>query len=86
MVSEQDLTHERELIWKNLITIFNEKKNIPDELLIRRQKKMINLTNIYGKNKFKSITVLNNYLTSKDKLLGEQVFWNTVNRKLKNST
>jgi len=86
-VSEQDLTYQRELIWNNcvniLVDILDDKKYkfMEDDIILRRQKKFIDTTNIRGKNKYKSVNILKTYLKTEDKGLAEQVFWNTVRNK-----
>ena len=80
-VSEDDLTYQRELIWKNMVKLFIE-KNMTDEIMLRRQRRFINQTSVRGKNKYKTLVILNTFLKTKDKDMAEQVFWNTVKGKV----
>lgn len=85
-ISEQDKTYHRELVWNNALNLlidFDKKKFENTEYILRNQKKFINNINVNGKNKYKSVNILNTYLKSKDKNLAEQVFWNTIKNKIK---
>ena len=85
-ISEQDKTYNRELVWNNAINLLInfDKNNFENtEYILRNQKKFINNINVNGKNKYKSVEILNTYLKSKDKNLAEQVFWNTIKNKIK---
>jgi hypothetical protein len=81
--TEQDRTYYRELIWRNALDLFNNKKNKTDKFIINSQKKYIDSFNMNYKNKYKSLDILNNYFKNPDKNLGEQIFWNTINKKIK---
>jgi len=80
-ISEQDLIYQRELIWKNAENLFTEKK-MTGKVMLSRQRKFINKSSIEGKNKYKTLTILNTYLKTKDKHMAEQVFWNTIRNKV----
>lgn len=88
-VTEQERAYQRQLIWNNAFNILMEVKSnknykFTDEninILLRKQKRFIHNTDIYGKNKYKSIKILDTYLKSKDKHLAEQVFLNTLKNK-----
>lgn len=85
-ISEQDKTYHRELVWNNALNLlidFDKKKFENTEYILRNQTKFINNINVNGKNKYKSVEILNTYLKSKDKNLAEQVFWNTIKNKIK---
>ena len=79
--TEQDRVYHRELIWNNLIELFQKKKFFSDKSLIKAQRKFINKFNIISKNKYKTITILENYCKNPDKALAEQIFWRTVRTK-----
>ena len=80
-LTEQERTYHRELIWENVLELFR-KKNLTQKSIIKSQKKFINSLNIIGKNKYKSIEILNNYFNNPNKLLAEQIFYNTLYKKL----
>ncbi len=85
-ISEQDKIYHRKLIWNNalnLLTDFDKTKFENNEYILRNQTKFINNINVYGKNKYKSVEILNTYLKSEDKDLAKQVFWNTIKNKIK---
>jgi len=82
--TEQECTYHRELIWQNVLELF-EKKYLTQKSIIKSQKKFINSLNINGKNKYKSIEILSNYFNNPNKLLAEQIFYNTLNKKLSKS-
>ena len=85
-ISEQYKTYHRELVWNNALNLlidFDKKKFENTEYILRNQTKFINNINVNGKNKYKSVEILNTYLKSKDKNLAEQVFWNTIKNKIK---
>ena len=81
--TEQDRVYFRELIWNNLIELFQKKNNFTNKSLIRAQRKFINKFNIISKNKYKTVTILENYCKNPDKTVAEQIFWRTVRTKSK---
>ena len=82
--SEQDRTFHRELIWKNALDLFENRKGMTHLSIIRSQKKFINTFHLPpSKNKYKSVQILNNYLMNPNKLIAEQVFYNTMKKKIK---
>lgn len=81
--TEQDRTYHRELIWQNAVDLFNQKQGMTNKSIIKSQKKFINSFEMNCKNKYKTLDILNNYLKNPNKHLGEQIFWNTVNKKIK---
>ena len=82
--TEQERNYHRLLIWENVLYLFENKKSLSNKLIIKFQKRLINKLNIIGKNKYKSIEILNNYFKNPNKLLAEQIFYNTINKKCKN--
>jgi len=82
--TEQEQTFHRECIWENALDLFEKRKGLTYKSIIKSQKKLINSLNISGKNKYKSIDVLNNYFNNNNKLLAEQIFYNTINKKVRN--
>ena len=79
----QDHSYHRELIWENTIKLFEKRNNMTSKSILRSQRTFINNFQLMGKNRYKTIEILNNYFKSKDKELGKQVFWNTVLKKVK---
>lgn len=79
--TEQERTYHRELIWKNAYDLFQIKNGLTHKSIIKSQKSLINNLNILGKNKYKSIDVLNNYFKNPNKHLAEQIFYNTISKK-----
>jgi len=82
-ITEQEQTYYRQLIWENVLDLFEKKKNLTHKSIIKSQRSFINNLNISGKNKYKSIEILNNYFKNPNKLLAEQIFYNTINKKIK---
>ena len=80
--TEQEKTYHRQLIWNNVLDLFQKKNSLTHKSIIKSQKTLINNLNILGKNKYKSIEVLNNYFKNPNKLLAEQIFYNTINKKM----
>ncbi len=79
----QDRSYHRELIWENAIKLFEKRNSMTSKCILRSQRAFINNLELIGKERYKTVNVLNNYFKSKDKGLGEQVFWNTVLKKVK---
>lgn len=85
-ITEQDRTYFRELIWKNTLDLFQKRKSMSPKSIISMQRKFINSFNLKGNsksNKYKTIEILETYFKSSNKLLAEQVFYNTVLKKCK---
>jgi hypothetical protein len=79
--TEQERTYHRELIWHNALDLFEKRKGLSHKSIIKSQKSLINNLNILGKNKYKSIEVLDNYFKNPNKHLAEQIFYNTISKK-----
>lgn len=79
----QDRSYHRELIWKNSIKLFQNRNSMTSKSILRSQRSFINSLELTGKNNYKTVDILNNYFKSKDKYIGEQIFWNTVLKKVK---
>ena len=79
----QDRSYHRELIWENAVKLFEKRNSMTSKCILRSQRAFINRLELTGKNRYKTIEILNNYFKSKDKELGKQVFWNTVLKKVK---
>lgn len=79
--TEQERTYHRELIWKNALDLYEKRKGLSHKSIIKSQKSLINNLNILGKNKYKSIEVLDNYFKNPNKQLAEQIFYNTISKK-----
>ena len=85
-ITEQDYTYFRELIWKNALDLFEKRKTMTPNSIIKIQRKYINNFNIKGgnkSNKYITVDLLNTYFNSLNKPLAEQVFYNTVLKKVK---
>lgn len=80
-LSEQEKSYCRELVWKNAQGLFEKRNSMPSSVIIKMQKRLINSYGIIGKNKYKSVLVLENYFKNPDKHLAEQIFWNTMYNK-----
>ena len=79
----QDCSYHRELIWENTVKLFQNRNSMSSKSILRSQYSFINGLECKGKNRYKTVDVLNNYFKTKDKNIGEQVFWNTVLKKVK---
>jgi len=80
--TEQERTYYRQLIWDNALDLFEKKNGLTHNLIIKSQRRFINKLNVLGKNKYKSIDVLNNYFKNPDKYLAEQIFYTTIKKKV----
>jgi hypothetical protein len=81
-LTEQECSFLRELVWKNALNLFEKKESLTHKSLIKIQKRFINDLNITGKNKYKTIEIFNNYFKNPCPFLGEQIFYNTINKKI----
>jgi len=81
-ISAQDKTYLRKLSWENVVELFNKKNYMSYKSIIKSQIRFLNLNNIDGKNRFKTIIVLENYFKNPNKHLAEQIFWNTIKKKI----
>ena len=79
----QDRSYHRELIWKNSISLFEKRNIMTSKSILHSQHSFINSLELKEKNRYKTVHILDNYFKSKDKGLGEQIFWNTVLKKVK---
>ena len=79
----QDRSYHRELIWENAVKLFEKRNSMTPKCILRSQRAFINGLELTGKNRYKTVDILDNYFKSKDKELGKQVFWNTVLKKVK---
>ena len=83
---EMNISYKRELIishffecYEMLLNHHNEKIQININALIRHHKKLINKTNLVGKNKYKTFILLQNYINAKNKINAMAILTNTVN-------
>ena len=81
-IPEQERIYYRQLIWDNALDLFEKKNSLTHNLIIKSQRRFINKLNVLGKNKYKSIDVLNNYFKNPDKSLAEQIFYTTIKKKV----
>jgi hypothetical protein len=82
-LTEQERSYHRELIWQNAYDLYEKKSGLTHKSLIKSQKSFINSLGTLGKNKYKSIDILNNYFKNPNKHLAEQIFINTICKKVK---
>ena len=82
LYTEQENVYLRKLCWQNVLELFNKKKNMSSKSIIKSQIKLINSYHIIGKNKYKTVKVLQNYFNNPNKELAEQIFWNTIKDKI----
>jgi len=86
--SGQKLEFKRQLIRNHLLKSYNSilnlsKINLTDnniESIINVHKKYINKTNIYGKNKYTTLRLLEQYKRSKNKSMGMMILTNSLNK------
>jgi hypothetical protein len=78
---EFEIKKNKELIWNNMQTLFNLKNTMSKKTIINKQKKFINKHILSGKNKYITLTILNNYFNHPNKDLAEQIYFNTLNKK-----
>tara|TARA_B110000858_G_C17608586_1_gene383412 strand:- start:307 stop:564 length:258 start_codon:yes stop_codon:yes gene_type:complete len=78
---EFEIKQNKELIWNNMQTLFNLKNTMSKKTIINKQKKFINKYILCGKNKYNTLTILNNYFNHPNKDLAEQIYFNTLNKK-----
>ena len=82
--SESDRIYHRELIWRNAYELFKKREGMTPENIIKEQRQYINSFNFVGRNKYKSVDCLRQYLYADDDVKGiaEQTFLNTMARKI----
>lgn len=72
----------RELIWENMVSCVNEYENngMTRSYVLNKHKKFINKLNKYnGKQKYKTLRIMNDYVKSPNTLLANVRFINTLN-------
>ena len=84
--SIQDLQYYQECLWEDLLKCYLElstKKDINTRLLINNHKKLLNRTALFGKNKDKTLKLLNFFVSTyhKNKPQALQLFMCTLNNK-----
>ena len=79
---EQDRVYHRELIWQNALDLFEKRKYMTPRVILRHQRKFINNLGLLGKNRYKTVLLLNTYFQSKNKPLAEQIFYSTILKKI----
>ena len=72
---EFEIKQNKELIWNNMQTLFNLKNTMSKKTIINKQKKFINKHILSGKNKYITLTILNNYFNHPNKDLAEQIYF-----------
>ena len=72
----------RELIWDNLVACINEYENngVTASYIEKKHKRFINKLNTEGKNRYKTLTLMQNYLRCPDDKMAQVVFANTLNK------
>ena len=87
--TEQDRSYFRELIWKNALDLFERRSGMTPSSILKTQRKFINSFNLkHGnkndrRNKYKTVELLDTYFKSSNEKLAEQVFYNSVLKKIK---
>lgn len=81
--SPQDRTYHRELVWKNAVKLFEKRNGMTPKSIINTQKAFIHNLQLSGKNKYKTIDILQNYLKNPNKIIAEQIFWTSIYSKIK---
>ena len=79
---EQDRAYHRELIWQNAFNLFEKRKYMTSRVILRHQKKFIHDLGLTGKNRYKTVQLLNTYFQSKNKILAEQILYSTLLKKI----
>jgi len=71
----------RDLIWEHLVACINEYENngVNYEFIEKKHMRFINKLNISGKKKYKTITIMRNYIQCPDEKMAQVVFANTLN-------
>ena len=72
----------RDLIWENLVVCINEYENngVSSSYIERKHKRFINKLNISGKNKYKTLRIMENYIRAPDGKMAQVIFVNTLNK------
>ena len=87
--TEQDRSYFRELIWKNALDLFERRSGMTPSSILKTQRKFINSFNLNHGNKndrrikYKTVELLDTYFKSSNEKLAEQVFYNTVLKRIK---
>ena len=79
--TEQDNTITRRLIWENLLECYNLIGKMNDYLIMSKHRKFIDHVNFNYKNKYLTLNILEQYFNSNNKLLANQVLFNTLNKR-----
>lgn len=82
--TEQDRSYMRELIWKNALDLFEKRNGQSASSIIKMQRRFINELYLKGgknSNKYKSVELLQNYFKNPNKLLAQQIFYNSILKK-----
>jgi hypothetical protein len=86
---EQDRSYFRELIWKNALDLFERRSGMTPGSILKTQRKFINSFNLKHGNKndrrikYKTVELLDTYFKSSNEKLAEQVFYNSVLKRIK---
>jgi hypothetical protein len=80
----QEQSYIRELIWQNAYELFINRKthNHTIKTIVDSQKTYIKQFNISKLFKHKSINALEQYYRNPNKMLAEQIFYNTIYKKI----
>lgn len=62
----QDRSFHHTLIWENAVKLFEKRNIMSSKCILRSQRSFINNLELIGKNRYKTINVLENYFTPLD--------------------
>ena len=79
--TEQDNTITRRLVGENLLECYNLIGIMNGNLIMNKHRKFINHVNLNYKNKYFTLNMLKQYFKSDNKLLANQVLFNTLNKR-----
>ena len=82
--AEYDRIYHRELIWRNAYELYKRRSGLTAKTIIKQQIRYINSFDFEGKNKYKSVDCLRQYLHTGElsKGIAEQTLLNTFSRKI----
>jgi hypothetical protein len=79
-ITELELQKVRNEVWKHMIECKENASALPISTLLRRHKRVIHMNNLQGRNKYKTLDILKQYLYTDDPI-SETVFMRTVDRR-----
>lgn len=79
-ITELELQKVRNEVWKHMIKCKENASTLPISTLLRQHKSVIHMNNLRGRNKYKTLDILKQYLYTDDPI-SETVFMRTVDRR-----